>query len=105
MRRRTKIGIPLEIKNNENRVAITPGGVASLVANGHSVTIQSGAGVRSGYSDESFMRVGASIVYSAEEAWAQEMIVKVKEPIASEYKYFQEGLILCTYLHLAAEPE
>lgn len=98
-----RIGIPKEIKNNENRVAITDAGVVSLVAAGHEVFIEQGAGLGSAFTDEDYVLAGAKIVETAAEAWDVEMVLKVKEPIASEYKYFKEGLILFTYLHLAPE--
>ncbi|MGE7771797.1 alanine dehydrogenase [Viridibacillus arvi] len=100
-----KIGIPKEIKNNENRVAMTPAGVVNLTVFGHEVFIEKGAGLGSGFGDEDYVAAGAYIVGTAEEAWSQEMVMKVKEPVASEYGYFHEGLILFTYLHLAPEPE
>ncbi|WP_026671614.1 alanine dehydrogenase [Alkalihalobacterium bogoriense] len=99
-----KIGIPTEIKNNENRVAMTPAGVVTLVNQGHEVFIQKGAGLGSGFLDEDYIGAGATIVESAEEAWNSEMVMKVKEPIQEEYSHFREGLILFTYLHLAPEP-
>ncbi|KMK94069.1 alanine dehydrogenase [Rossellomorea marisflavi] len=99
-----QIGIPKEIKNNENRVAMTPAGVVNLVVNGHEVFIESGAGDGSGFADEDYVSAGGKIVGGAEEAWAKEMVMKVKEPLPEEYGYFREGLILFTYLHLAPEP-
>ncbi|MGD7047777.1 alanine dehydrogenase [Rossellomorea marisflavi] len=99
-----QIGIPKEIKNNENRVAMTPAGVVNLVVNGHEVFIESGAGNGSGFSDEDYVNAGGKIVGGAEEAWAKEMVMKVKEPLPEEYGFFREGLILFTYLHLAPEP-
>ncbi|CAG9613024.1 Alanine dehydrogenase [Bacillus rhizoplanae] len=100
-----RIGVPTEIKNNENRVAMTPAGVVHLIRNNHEVFIEKGAGLGSGFTDEQYVEAGAKIVETAEEAWSMEMVMKVKEPIASEYKYFREGLVLFTYLHLAPEPE
>ncbi|MCW9131773.1 alanine dehydrogenase [Bacillus paramycoides] len=100
-----RIGIPTEIKNNENRVAMTPAGAVHLVQNGHEVFVQKGAGVGSGFTDEEYVQAGAKLVETAEEAWNQDMVMKVKEPVESEYGYFREGLILFTYLHLAPEPE
>ncbi|WP_420493833.1 alanine dehydrogenase [Macrococcus psychrotolerans] len=97
------IGIPKEIKNNENRVALTPGGVHALVDNGHEVIVEKGAGLGSYFTDEDYIEVGARIG-SVEEAWNVDMVMKVKEPLAPEFKYFKEGLILFTYLHLAPEP-
>lgn len=100
-----RIGVPKEIKNNENRVAMTPAGVVTLTKAGHEVFIETGAGLGSGFIDGDYAQAGAKIVQTAEEAWSMEMVMKVKEPLQSEYKYFREGLILFTYLHLAAEPE
>ncbi|KEF39586.1 L-alanine dehydrogenase [Schinkia azotoformans MEV2011] len=100
-----RIGIPAEIKNNENRVAMTPSGAVHLVKSGHEVYVQSGAGMGSGFPDEQYSEAGAQIVDSADEAWSMEMVMKVKEPIKEEYHYLREGLILFTYLHLAPEPE
>lgn len=100
------IGVPKEIKNNENRVAITPAGVLSFVQAGHTVLIEKEAGVGSGFSDNDYTRAGAQIIERAEDVWAQaDMVMKVKEPLPSEYGYFRPGLILFTYLHLAADPE
>ncbi|WP_144477343.1 alanine dehydrogenase [Cytobacillus oceanisediminis] len=100
-----RIGVPKEIKNNENRVAMTPAGVVNLVNFGHEVYIETGAGIGSSFTDEDYKAAGALIVESAQEAWAQDMVMKVKEPLPEEYGYFREGLILFTYLHLAPEPE
>ncbi len=99
-----RIGVPMEIKNNENRVAMTPAGVVNLVQFGHEVFIESGAGIGSGFTNEDYIAAGANIVETAAEAWSMEMVMKVKEPLESEYAHFREGLILFTYLHLAAEP-
>lgn len=98
------IGVPAEIKNNENRVAITPSGVITLTAAGHKVLVENNAGVGSGFANEDYAAAGAEIVAEAKDAWAAEMVMKVKEPLESEYKYFRSDLILFTYLHLAAEP-
>lgn len=101
-----RIAVPTEIKNNEFRVAITPAGVHELVSNGHEVLIQSGAGLGSSIPDEAYVAAGASIVADAASTWAQaELLLKVKEPVESEYGYFRDDLLLFTYLHLAAEPE
>ncbi len=100
-----KIGVPKEIKNNENRVAMTPAGVVNLTVYGHEVFIETGAGLGSGFTDEDYKAAGAQIVETAGDAWKQEMVMKVKEPISSEFHYFYEGQILFTYLHLAPEPE
>ncbi|SDN97210.1 alanine dehydrogenase [Alkalicoccus daliensis] len=99
------IGIPAEIKNNENRVAMTPAGVVTLQEKGHTVLIEAGAGIGSGFEDADYQAAGAEIIHSAADVWAKsQMIMKVKEPLASEYGHFRKGLILFTYLHLAAEP-
>lgn len=100
-----RIGVPKEVKNNENRIAMTPAGVVNLEVHGHDVFIQSGAGLGSGFTDEDYSAAGAKIVETADEAWAQEMVMKVKEPVREEYRYFREGMILFTYLHLAPEKE
>jgi alanine dehydrogenase len=100
-----RIGVPKEIKNNENRVAMTPAGVTNLLNFGHEVFIEKGAGLGSGFKDEDYSAAGGKIVETASEAWSMDMVMKVKEPLASEYSYFREGLILFTYLHLAPEPE
>lgn len=100
-----RIGIPKEIKNNENRVAMTPAGVVNLVKFDHEVFIEKGAGIGSGFSDEDYSNAGANLVETPAEAWTMDMVMKVKEPLPSEYQYFREGLILFTYLHLAPEPE
>lgn len=100
-----RIAVPAEIKNNESRVAMTPAGVVYLVRFGHEVFIERGAGLGSGFSDKQYQDAGALILDSPSEIWAMDMIMKVKEPIPSEYRYFRPGLILFTYLHLAAEPQ
>ena len=100
-----KIGIPKEIKNNEYRVAMTPAGVMTLTAVGHEVLIETGAGLGSSFMDEDYVNAGAFIVETAAQAWNVDMVMKVKEPLESEFTYFREGLILFTYLHLAPEPE
>jgi alanine dehydrogenase len=98
------IGVPKEIKNNENRIAMAPSGVAAFVNAGHEVLMEEGAGLGSGFLDAEYEKAGAKIVPSAADAWSAEMVVKVKEPQSEEFQYFREGLILFTYLHLAAEP-
>ena len=100
-----KIGIPSETKVKERRVSCTPGGVRMLAQHGHEVLVQKGAGEGSGFADELYTNAGATLVATAEDAWAAEMVVKVKEPIAPEFQYLREDLILFTYLHLAAAPE
>jgi alanine dehydrogenase len=97
------VGVPKEIKNNENRVALTPGGAGMLQMSGHRVLVEAGAGIGSGFSDEDYKQEGATIIAHAAEVWAQsDMIMKVKEPLPAEYGYFKEGQMLFTYLHLAA---
>lgn len=101
-----KVAVPREIKNNEFRVAMTPAGVRELTNRGHQVFIETGAGVGSGIADGDYQAEGATIVPDAASCWAEaEMLVKVKEPIAEEYQYFRDDLVLFAYLHLAAEPE
>lgn len=100
-----KIGIPKEIKNNENRVALPPSGVFDLTSRGHQVLVETNAGKGSAISDEEYIEAGAVIVQTAKEAWAAEMVMKVKEPLPEEYQYFREDLLLFTYLHLAANRE
>lgn len=100
-----KIGIPREVKNNENRVGLPPNGVSALVDSGHDVYVETNAGMGSQFTDEDYKNVGATIVDSAAEAWQAELVIKVKEPQSSEYQYFREDLTLFTYLHLAAESE
>ena len=100
------IGVAKEIKNNENRVGLTPAGAADLCKAGHTVLVEQGAGFGSGFSDESYVKVGASIIADKKDLFNRsEMIIKVKEPLAAEYDLFHEGQILFTYLHLAPEPE
>ena len=98
------IGIPKEIKNNENRVGITPAGVTLFKTNGHQIWVEVGAGLGSGFSDEDYLKAGALLVSAAVEAWSADLVIKVKEPIPEEYQYLREGLILYTFLHLAPEP-
>lgn len=100
-----KIGIPKEIKNNENRVALPPAGVYELVQEGHEVLVEANAGIGSTFSDEAYRAVGATIVANAADVWAADMVMKVKEPLPEEYSYLRAGLLLFTYLHVAANPE
>ncbi len=98
-----KIGVAKEIKSDEYRVALTPAGALELINHGHEVAIESGAGLGSAFPDEAYERVGARIA-SVDDVWEQsDMVLKVKEPIASEYPRLREGLILFTYLHIAAD--
>ena len=96
------IGIPKEIKNNENRVALPPSGVFDLTNRGHQVLVEKDAGKGSAITDEEYVAAGATIIDSAADVWAAEMVMKVKEPLPEEYQYFRKGLLLFTYLHLAA---
>ncbi|SIT78282.1 alanine dehydrogenase [Microbacterium sp. RU33B] len=99
-----RIGVPTEIKNNEYRVALTPAGVHDLAAAGHEVVVQRGAGDGSSMPDAEYAAAGAVMVETADEVWATaELLLKVKEPIASEYRHFRDDLVLFTYLHLAAD--
>ncbi|WP_055106984.1 alanine dehydrogenase [Paenibacillus ihumii] len=98
------VGVPKEIKNNEHRVGMTPASVLSYVQAGHEVWVESGAGLSVGFRDEDYIATGARVVPTAAEAWSAEMVVKVKEPVAEEFQYLREGLILFAYLHLAPEP-
>ena len=101
-----KIGIPKEIKNNENRVSLTPGGAQTFAQHGHTVYVETQAGINSGFSDEDYKRAGAQIMPKAKEVFAiAEMIIKVKEPTPVEYDLIQPNQLLFTYLHLAADRE
>lgn len=97
------VGVPKEIKDNEYRVAMTPGGIRQLAESGHKVRVESKAGEGSGFSDVEYRDAGAEIVASSSEAWGADMVVKVKEPQPSEYGFLRPDLVLFTYLHLAAE--
>ncbi|MCH5237231.1 MAG: alanine dehydrogenase [Muribaculaceae bacterium] len=101
-----KIGIPKEIKNNENRVGATPAGVKELIAHGHEVYVQHTAGEGSGFADSEYEKAGAKILPSIEDVYSiAEMIVKVKEPIKPEYKLIKKGQVLFTYFHFASDLE
>ncbi|GAB4531905.1 MAG: alanine dehydrogenase [Anaerolineae bacterium] len=97
------VGVPKEIKDNEYRVAMTPGGVRQLSEAGHQVWVETGAGEGSGFSDEQYEAAGARIVPAPSDAWSAPLVVKVKEPQPSEYEFMRPDLVLFTYLHLAAE--
>lgn len=100
------IGVVKEIKNNENRVGLTPGNVAELVKHGHSVLVETKAGLGSNFLDKEYQKSGAKIVKNAKDIWSKaNMIVKVKEPLKPEYSYFREGLIIFTFFHLASNKE
>ncbi len=99
-----KIAVPREVKNHEYRVALTPAGAHELTSRGHDVYVEADAGAGSAIPDEEFLAAGAKILGTAEEVWAEgEMVMKVKEPIASEYQYLRKDQVLFTYLHLAAD--
>jgi len=101
-----KIGIPKEIKNNESRVALTPGGAKTLVQNGHEVFVETHAGENSGFTDEQYKKAGVKILGTAEEVFAiAEMIMKVKEPIQCEYKLIRPNQLIFTYFHFASDEE
>jgi alanine dehydrogenase len=100
------IGVPKEIKTNENRIALVPGGAAGLVQAGHTVCIEQGAGEGSGFPDELYTAAGAEIVAKADEVWQRaDMIMKVKEPIAVEWPRMRKGQVIFTYFHFAASEE
>lgn len=96
-----EVGVPKETKDQEFRVGLSPSSVQALQENGHQVLVETGAGLGAGFSNQDYIQAGAQVVGSAE-AWNQELVVKVKEPLASEYKFLQKGQLLFTYLHLAA---
>lgn len=100
------VGVPTEVKDKEFRVSVPPGGVELLAQSGHRVLVQAGAGEGSGFSDEEYRARGATIVSDAADVWRDSgMLVKVKEPVPSEYPFLREGILLFTYLHLAAAEE
>lgn len=100
------VGIPREMKVAENRVSIVPGGVEALIGDGHRVLVEKKAGAGAGISDQQFAQAGATVISSREELWHEaEMIIKVKEPVPTEYDLLQEHQIIYTYLHLAAHPD
>ncbi|SEN22171.1 alanine dehydrogenase [Paenibacillus sp. OV219] len=100
------IGVPKEIKSSEYRVALTPAGAGMLKAAGHEVLVEAGAGVGSSFTDDAYVSEGATIINDVKEVWSRAaMIMKVKEPLPEEFGYFHDGLLLFTYLHLAAAPE
>ena len=99
-----RIGVPKEIKTNENRIALVPAGAEALIAAGHSVSVETGAGLGSGFSDDDYKAVGASIAPDAATVWANaEMIMKVKEPIEREWPHMRKGQLVFTYFHFAAD--
>jgi alanine dehydrogenase len=97
------IGVPKEIKTNENRIALVPAGAEAFVAAGHSVFVEASAGLGSGFADEAYAAVGATILPTADEVWQRaDMIMKVKEPIAAEWPRMRRGQLIYTYFHFAA---
>ncbi|EFA74291.1 hypothetical protein CRD_00220 [Raphidiopsis brookii D9] len=100
-----QIGVPKETKDQEFRVGLTPASVRVITENNHSVFIETMAGYPAGFTDEDYLAAGAQIVASAESAWHQDLVVKVKEPLRSEYQFLRKDLVLFTYLHLAADRE
>ena len=100
-----RIGVPRELKNREYRVALTPVGVHELVSHGHEVVVETDAGAGSHIPDEDYEAAGARILASADEVWGADLVLKVKEPLPEEYDRLREGLVLFTFLHLAANPE
>jgi len=101
-----KIGVPKEIKTNENRIALVPAGAETLIGAGHSVLVETGAGLGSGFSDEDFTAVGATIAPDADAVWREsDMIMKVKEPIKVEWPRMRKGQLVFTYFHFAADEE
>ena len=101
-----KIGVPKEIKTNENRIALVPAGAESLISAGHSVLIEKGGGIGSGFSDEDYTSVGAKIAPDAAAVWKDsDMIMKVKEPIKVEWPHMRKGQLIFTYFHFAADKE
>ena len=97
-----QVGVPKETKDQEFRVGLSPASVRVLTDKGHNVSVETNAGVGSGFSDRDYQQAGATIVSEAKDAWNQELVIKVKEPLATEYQFIQPGQILFTYLHLAA---
>lgn len=101
-----RVGVPKEVKTNENRVALVPGGVEAMVSAGHEVFIETGAGTGSGFADDDYRQAGATIVPDAATAWNKaELLMKVKEPIRSEWQYLRSDLTVFTFFHFAADEE
>jgi alanine dehydrogenase len=102
---RIVIGVPRERKDRERRIVLTPSSVSLVTSYGHRVLVETGAGLGAGFDDDAYRTAGAEVVPEAADAWAADVVVKVKEPIADEYGHFRPGLTVFSYLHLAAEPE
>lgn len=98
-----EIGVPRETKDQEYRIGLSPGSVRSLTEHGHAVFVEAGAGLGAGFTDAEYVQAGAQMVSTARAAWDRDLVIKVKEPQVSEYPYLRKGLILFTYLHLAAD--
>lgn len=100
------VGVPKEIKEGETRVSLTPEGTKKLMRGGHTILLEKGAGLKSGYTDKQFRDCGATILPTAQKIWKMaNLVIKVKEPLPTEYKYFRDDLLLFTYLHLASAPQ
>ncbi len=104
MSERVRVGVPVEVKDRERRVALTPSAVHLLIERGHTVVVQRGAGQGAGFSDDDYLEAGATLGAAAAEVWASDVVVKVKEPQPGEFAHLREDLTLFCYLHLAAEP-
>lgn len=98
-----EIGVPKETKDQEFRVGLSPSSIRALAENGHTIFVETQAGAGAGLTDEDYQQAGAQVVFTADEAWNRELVVKVKEPLQAEYKFLQKGQLLFTYLHLAAD--
>lgn len=98
-----EIGVPRETKDQEYRIGLSPGSVRNLTEHGHAVFVEAGAGLGAGFTDAEYVQAGAQMVSTAKAAWDRDLVIKVKEPQVSEYPYLRKGLILFTYLHLAAD--
>jgi len=98
-----QIGVPKETKDQEFRVGLSPGSVRALTEQGHQVSVETGAGAGAGFTDADYEQAGATIAPDAKTAWSQDLVIKVKEPLAPEYDFLQKGQLLFTYLHLAAD--
>lgn len=99
-----RIAVPREIKNHEYRVALTPAGAHELTQRGHDVVVEAGAGLGSAITDEEYLAAGAKVLATADDVWAEgDLVLKVKEPVAAEYRQLRKGQVLFTYLHLAAD--
>jgi alanine dehydrogenase len=98
-----EIGVPKETKDQEFRVGLSPSSVRALTEQGHAVFVETNAGVGAGFSDEDYLQAGGKVIADAKSAWNRDLVVKVKEPLETEYEFLQKGQLLFTYLHLAAD--